>query len=62
MIDLFVFFLSFFIGIFFVYISAPAKNIVIKYPTLQNINELKFFDDDNNCIKYEPVEIECPKK
>ena len=61
-IDLYIFALSFFIGTFFVYVTAPKKNVIVKYPTLENINELKFFDNENNCIKYEPKEIECPKK
>ena len=61
-INLFIFFLSFFIGIFFVYVTAPKKNVIVKYPTLENINELTFSDNKNECIKYIPKEIECPKK
>ena len=61
-IDLHIFALSFFIGMFLIYITAPKKNLIVKYPTLENINELKFFDNENKCIKYEPKEIECPKK
>ena len=41
-IDLYIFALSFFVGIFLVYVTAPQNNVIIKYPTLENINELKF--------------------
>ena len=61
-IDLFIFTMSFFIGIYFVYITAPKPNVIIKYPTLKNVNKLKYIDNDNRCYKFAPKEIDCPKK
>lgn len=54
------FFISLFIGIFFIYISSPPPNIIIKYPTPENTNNLIYKDDADTCYKYIANEIQCP--
>ena len=60
-IDIFVFSISLFIGLFFVYIYAPKPQIIMKYPTIQNADKLKYIDESNTCYKYVPKEVNCPK-
>jgi hypothetical protein len=54
------FFIALFIGIFFVYISTPVPDIVIKYPTPDNVKELIYKDSAGICYKYNAEEITCP--
>ena len=60
-INLFIFSLSLFIGLFFVYICAPKPEVIIKYPNLKNYKDLKYIDENNKCYKYEPKKVKCPK-
>lgn len=59
-IDPFYFFLALFIGMFFVYISTPLPDIIIKYPTPDKIDELIYQDDSDTCYKYNAKEVSCP--
>jgi len=61
-INFFIFSVSLFIGLFFVYIYAPRPKIIIKYPTVKNANKLTYIDENNNCYKYIPKPVNCPKK
>ena len=61
-IDLMIFSISLFIGLFLVYITAPTPNIIFKYPTLNNINETTYIDENNKCYRYIPKPIPCKKK
>lgn len=58
-IDIFYFFISLFIGFIMVYITSPTPKIIYKYPTLDNISNMKFIDENNTCYKYKPIEIKC---
>jgi hypothetical protein len=49
---------SFCIGIFFVYISSPAKRLVNKFPGPHN-SDLVFTDQNESCYKYDAEEVEC---
>jgi hypothetical protein len=60
-ISLPVFFVSLAIGLFFVYILGPDTKPVYIYPSPDNIDKILFKDDANNCFKYEPKEVICPK-
>ena len=51
-----------FIGLFLVYITAPTPNIIFKYPTLNNINDTTYIDENNKCYRYVPKPIPCEKK
>jgi hypothetical protein len=61
-IDLFIFSIALFIGLFFVYLYAPKPNVIIKYPTLKNANMLTYIDENNKCYRYVPKVTKCPKK
>lgn len=58
-IDIFYFLLSLFIGFFLVYTTTPKPDIVIKYPTLDDIDNTTYIDEKNMCYKYKPIEVEC---
>ncbi len=60
-IDLMIFAISLFIGLFLVYITAPKPNIIFKYPTLNNINDTVYIDENNKCYKYVPKLTSCSK-
>ena len=60
-ISLPIFFVSLAIGLFFVYILGPDTKSVYIYPSPDNIDKILFKDDANNCFKYEPEEVTCPK-
>ena len=61
-IDIMVFSISLFIGFFLVYITAPKPHIIIKNPTLNNVHDTIYIDDNNKCYKYVAKSIECSKK
>ncbi len=54
------FFISFFIGLFFVYISTPTPEVIIKYPTPDKADKTIFEDDAENCYKFTANEVSCP--
>lgn len=58
--NIFVFSISLFIGLFFVYIYAPEPKIIIKTPNLKNIKKTTYIDESNNCYRYKAKEIKCP--
>ena len=53
--------LSFCIGIFFVYVTAPPKKLVNKFPGPDN-EDLIFTDQNDSCYKYEAEAVECDEK
>ena len=46
------FLIGFAIGILYVYVSNPEKNIIVKHPTPQNAGKIVYKDKVNNCYKY----------
>ena len=60
-IDPYAFFISLAIGIFIYYILAPPKKIVIKYPSPENVDNIVYKDETENCYKYKAKEVECPE-
>lgn len=53
------FFVSFALGMFYVYISSPKQRIVIKYPTPYNAERIYYQNDDGICYKYKAEEVKC---
>jgi hypothetical protein len=60
-ISLPIFFISFAIGIFFVYIFGTEKKKIYIYPSPENINKILFKDKANNCFTFKEEQIECPQ-
>lgn len=54
------FFVALAIGLFFTYIYAPKKKIIIKWPTPENVGKLVYKDYSDLCYKYNANEIACP--
>jgi len=52
-------FLGLFIGLYFVYITAPQPKVIIKYPTPDNAGQTTYVDDANVCYKYISKERKC---
>lgn len=53
------FIIAFALGMFFVYINIPKPNVVIKYPTPDNVNNVTYQDPAKNCYQYEAKKVEC---
>lgn len=59
-INLSIFAASFFIGLIFVWMSAPNSTTVFVYPTPENVKDCGYRDKANNCFEYKMKETECP--
>lgn len=55
------FFISFIVGIFYVYISSPKPKIIIKYPTPYNADKIIYKSDSGDCYKFKMEETNCNK-
>lgn len=54
------FLISFAVGLFLVYCSAPKPEVIIKYPTPDNADNTIFKDDSENCYKFDVSRVKCP--
>jgi hypothetical protein len=54
------FFISFAIGILFVYILSPKPEIVMKFPSPYNAGSVVYKDKNDTCYKYKADRTECP--
>jgi hypothetical protein len=60
-ISLPIFFISFAIGLFFIYLIGPETKTIYIYPTPENVNKVLFKDKADNCFLFEQEFVECPK-
>jgi len=60
-ISITVFFISFAIGLFFIYVLGPEMKKVYIYPSPENVNKVLFKDKADNCFRFEEEVVECPK-
>lgn len=58
-VEIFYIALGFFIGLFIVYVTAPVPKIILKYPTIDNIQNTTFIDDSGQCYRYYAQEVGC---
>ena len=58
-ITLFYFLVSLFIGIMILYIIHPEPKIIIKYPTIDNVEKNIYKDDKGTCYQYIKEETKC---
>ena len=56
-----VFFISLFVGLLYVYMFTPLPDIIIKYPTPDNTEGIRYKDKAGNCYRYKTTEVECSK-
>jgi hypothetical protein len=56
-----IFFVSFAIGLLFVYLIGPEIKTIYIYPTPENVEKILFKDKADNCFYFEPDVLECPK-
>ena len=56
------FFIAFFIGISYVYLSSPKQKIIIKYPNPFNANKTIYKNENDTCYIYEVEENKCNEK
>ena len=54
------FILSFTVGVFFVYITQPASREIMVYPNPENVEQLLYKDNANECFYFESEEVKCP--
>ena len=59
-INLFVFLMSFAIGLFFVYILTPPPNVVLKFPSPYNAGKITYRDKSDTCYVYKADQVACP--
>uniref|UniRef100_A0A6C0HRZ0 Uncharacterized protein n=1 Tax=viral metagenome TaxID=1070528 RepID=A0A6C0HRZ0_9ZZZZ len=55
-----VFFISFLLGLFFLYILGTQNKIVYVYPTLTNSTNILFKDKAGQYFRFKSKEVECP--
>ena len=55
-----VFLISFSIGVLIVYLTTPPPRPIMVYPTPENVGELLYKDDANQCYRFIPKEVKCP--
>ena len=56
-----VFLISFAIGVFIVYLTSPPPREIMVYPTPENVGELLYKDNADQCYKFLPDQVSCPK-
>lgn len=60
LVNPYVFIVAFCIGIFMCYITQPEPKIIVKHPRPDNVNSVVYKDDNEDCYKYESIEVDCP--
>ena len=53
------FIISFAIGILYVYLVQPKKEVVYRFPNPDNLNELIYTDKNDSCYKFKVEEKNC---
>jgi hypothetical protein len=59
-INLFVFILSFAVGLFYCYIMTPPPEVVLKFPSPYNVGKVVYKDKADTCYKYKADKVHCP--
>jgi hypothetical protein len=60
-LNFFYFLLSFSIGLFVSYITAPQPEIILKFPSPTNAGKVVYKDKASQCYSYKAEKTECPK-
>ena len=60
-IEIFFVLLGLFLGFFIIYLTASPPKVILKYPTIENIQTTTYIDENGQCYRYYAKEIPCPK-
>jgi len=55
------FIIAFAVGLLYVYVSAPPKKVVLKYPNPYNAGKIVYHDNADNCFVFDAKKTQCPK-
>ena len=55
------FLISFALGVFAVYITAPDKKKIMVYPTPDNVGYVQYKDHAGNCFQFRQTKTKCSK-
>lgn len=58
-VNIFYILLGLFLGFFIIYVTTPQPKVVLKYPTIENIQNTTYVDNAGNCFKYYAKEVPC---
>jgi hypothetical protein len=56
-----IFLVSLSIGLFLTYITNPPTRTIFVFPTPDNVDELVFKDNSENCFTFKADEVDCPE-
>lgn len=56
----FYFFVAFAIGMLVVYLTKPKPNIIVKFPSPQNVDNVVYKGEDDTCFKFIASKEQCP--
>jgi len=59
-VNIYVFLISFAVGIFVVYVTMNEQRKIYVYPTPENVNLILYRDKTNTCFGFKEKEVECP--
>lgn len=54
------FFISFAVGLFFIYVLGPKMKKIIIYPSPENVDKVLFKDNAENCFHFKQTSVSCP--
>uniref|UniRef100_A0A6C0KJE3 Uncharacterized protein n=1 Tax=viral metagenome TaxID=1070528 RepID=A0A6C0KJE3_9ZZZZ len=60
-LDIRIFIISFAVGMFFVYMTAPKLHTILVYPHPDNEEQILYKDKNDTCFKFKSVKVTCPK-
>ena len=58
-IELFFILLGLCLGFFIIYVTTSPPKIILKYPTIENIQNTTYVDENGLCYKYFAMEVPC---
>ncbi len=58
-ITLFYFFMSLFTGILVLYMVHPTPKVIVKYPSIDNLDKNIYEDDQGTCYSYQKEKVNC---
>lgn len=58
-VEIFYILLGLFLGFFIIYITTPSPKVILKYPTIENIQNTTYVDENGQCYRYYAQEVPC---